>query len=204
MNFNPEELLKHGINPAELPNLWQMLDQYQAAIGKVHASLQNPEEKKLLGEVLERIQQTRREAEQILPKDLEKMKASAEALEGKIAAMSKRLEETEQEVERRTQAEASRPPRVTPPARKPSKPRRSEPASLPSNLLRDELLRTMGGLGPSPTITDEREIWEGLTRSLDIKAVKKPVRHDSAPPPPPAEPTKESRPDHTEDWTTEW
>src|SRR5262245_44762871 len=143
-------------SPENVPNLWQCLDEFQSSMASIHASLSNPKEKEALGELLSRLQDTRKEAEKLVPqlvqdmyKENEKVKAWAEQALPEIEKMQAELEEM-------TQAQPPLPESLVTPGA-PELP--IDPAL--GQKLRLELLELFGGLGKDelPERRDMGEAW---------------------------------------------
>lgn len=194
--------------PEDLPNLWKMMDSFQAQLGKVHESLSNPEHKKILGEVLSKLQEARAETEKTVPDSVQEMHDAAQQMKADSEYLTARVKQAQQDLEATMQEQAKKPASTPKKGRKPTPRSRSASHDVAGDKLRDELLRH-GETGRGHSTSDEHEIWEDWTDSRDLAEPKKPRPKPPAsterPKEPPKDVEKEKPAEESEEgWTTEW
>jgi hypothetical protein len=144
------------------------LAEFQETMGRIHASLRNPEDKARLGALLEQLQQARAEAEEKVPPILKEKMESAQKDKAEMEELAQQINQMQAEVEARQEKERAAEAPVEEPAPQPEPaPRPGEPqeASKPEEEvpplpslpevpidallgqdLRVELLRKYGGM----------------------------------------------------------
>lgn len=150
-------------DPKQVPNLWQAVGELQDFVTKVHASLTDPKNKQMLGEVLEKLKTARADAEAIVPQLVEEMKQGAEKTKAELEEMQLHYQKLQTDFEARMKAEKEKQDAAPPPPH--AVPRKKFELTSGRDLCR-ELLENAGIMhksGAAPQ-QDHKDIWEpGLT-----------------------------------------
>lgn len=178
------------MNPNDL-NLWQRLDHFYQVMSGVQQSLQDPQRKQMLGELLEQFRKHRAEAEKTVPALVKKMETDTLDLKTWCEGMQKDLAAMQKDVDERLKAEAEgkRPPPAPAPA--PAyRPAPDQAAALSQELL----TRFAAQAAKASDRVDEGSVskhWEE-TSVAEAPAPKTPAAPARAPSPtaPPAQPKK--------------
>lgn len=147
--------------PLSFPEVMAMLSKFQEALGNVHSSLTLPNEREMLGGILEQLQTQRAKAEELFPQVMGEMKKTAEESRAKAEAMQSQIEQGKAEA-----AELlAKSPRPAPAKERPAAAPKPEAKIDPTlgQQLRQELLEKFGGpAAPEKAgrAESEREIWE--------------------------------------------
>jgi hypothetical protein len=141
------------------------LAEFQKAMGRVQASLRNPQDKARLGELLGQLEKARAEAEEKVPPILQEKLENARKQKADMEEMARRIDQMKADLKAR-QAEAEK-KKLEAEAEKEQLPQKDQPQlaakpgiklpslpEVPINLklgedLRTELLKTYGGLTKS-------------------------------------------------------
>ena len=143
--------------PVDFGSVMADLTVFQEAIGKIQAGLKNKTNKEILGDVLNRLQEARVEAEESFPKAMDLIVSTAQQAKAEAEQTLGQLAQTKAAVEQRTAqlqaAQGAVPAKAAPPEQP------VDPAL--GQKLRVELLRQFG---PSDTESDDsgkiREAWQ--------------------------------------------
>ena len=104
-------------SPDEVPNLWQYLDSFQKTMAEVHASLTNPQQKEVLGELLAKVQESREEVQKLVPPLIDEMRQKNEAMKSWAESALPQVEQQRRELQARMEAAADQAKRPPAPAR---------------------------------------------------------------------------------------
>jgi hypothetical protein len=99
----------------EFSGIMQELTQFQSAIGRAASGLKDPREREMVGELLDRIEQARVDAESAVPAAIERIRSVAEDLQKRAQEHHKKLDELAKQIEERK----NNPPKAPPPPAKP-------------------------------------------------------------------------------------
>lgn len=200
-------------SPENVPNLWKYLDEFQKSMAEIHASLSNPREKAVLGELLEQLQEGRKEVERTVPDLVQELHRKNLDLKAWAEEFLPEIEKQQRELEARLQA-AAEAQRAAAEAGLPATPEETTAPNLGS-ARGAELLQRFGRkteVAPGGFV-DEGSVasaWvepgEGDAARLDETASqpasgirKRPATTKATPPVPPKAPKKDKEP-HDDIW----
>lgn len=146
--------------PVDFNALMADVQKMQQFLAKVQGGLTQPKQKEILGELLDKIDQARADAEKTYPVAVKTIRESAERTQRDVAEMQKDVAAHRAKLAELQAAAAARPPAPKITIRRP-KTRTLPPLTFePGNLLRKELLQRFAGLADRKSKADDREIWE--------------------------------------------
>jgi septal ring factor EnvC (AmiA/AmiB activator) len=93
------------LSEVDMPNLWQQLDKCQEAMQETHASLDNPKQKQMLGDMLSELAKARKECEGAIPDIEQEFKRQMQDLD-RIKDLTAELDQAEKALDEQVRIEA--------------------------------------------------------------------------------------------------